>query len=316
VPSERTTQIDRKRNVSNDVFIDRATSQAQAHGQSAGTERSPQEQLYQWIAERRGEDYCAAQIFNAIQSSGWSREAAAAAMQHVMGDVVTQREIDALICGFPWPDLSQSSSVITVHGHEVQVLMDMRNPRIVLFGNLLTDEECDQFIRLAEPRMQRSKASRDGVSKPDAVHEGRTSYSANLWRGEHEVVNRVDERVHALLNWPVEFSEDWQVMRYDKGAQFVPHFDCFSPDVGPWHPWLRRGGHRCGTLLIYLKTPQRGGSTAFPDVPMDVRAHKGSAVYFAYPRSDSLARTKHAGAPVMEGEKWAVVKWFRQGPHH
>jgi prolyl 4-hydroxylase len=300
--------------VSNEAFTDRTASQAQGLG--TGADGSLKEQLYQWIAERRGEDYCPAQIFNAIQSSGWSREAAAAALQHVMGDVVTQREIDALVCGYPWPDLSHSPSAITVHGHEVQVLMDMRNPRIVLFGNMLTDDECDEFITLAESRLQRSKVSLDGVSKPDAVNEARTSYSAYLRRGEHEVVSRVDARVHELLNWPVAFSENWQVMRYDKGAQFKPHFDCFSPDVGPWHPWLRPGGHRCGTLVIYLKTPQRGGGTAFPDVPLDVRAHKGSAVYFAYPRSDSTSRTKHAGAPVIEGEKWAVVKWFRQGPHH
>jgi hypothetical protein len=38
-------------------------------------------------------------------------------------------------------------------------------------------------------------------------------------------------------------------------------------------------------------------------------------VYFSYPVADASSRTTHAALPVIEGEKWAAVKWFRQGPH-
>lgn len=290
-----------------------STSEAR-HGQPVS---SAHEQLYQWIAERRGEDYCLAQIFIAIRNSGWGAEAAAAALRHVMGDEVEQREIDALVRGCPWPDLSHSPSAITVQGHEVQVLMEVRNPRIVLFGGLLTDDECDEFMALAEPRLQRSRYSQDG-GKANGVGDARTSHDAYLWRADnYDVVNRVDARVQALLGWPIGFTEDWQVIKYDQGSQFKPHHDCFGPDIGPWNPWLRRGGHRCGTLIIYLKAPLLGGSTAFPQVPMDVLPRKGSAVFFAYPYDAvSRSRTMHAGSPVIEGEKWSAVKWFRQGPHH
>jgi prolyl 4-hydroxylase len=59
----------------------------------------------------------------------------------------------------------------------------------------------------------------------------------------------------------------------------------------------------------------RGGGTFFPDVPLEVRARKGVAVYFGYRTPEPSSRTLHAGLPVIEGEKWAAVKWFRQGPH-
>jgi len=58
------------------------------------------------------------------------------------------------------------------------------------------------------------------------------------------------------------------------------------------------------------------GSTVFPDIPMEVRAVAGNAVFFAYDTPDPSSRTLHGGAPVGEGEKWVAVKWFRQGPFY
>nr|WP_308296487.1 hypothetical protein [Rhizobacter sp. J219] len=38
----------------------------------------------------------------------------------------------------PEPDLLGSPPSIVVDGHEVQILMAMRNPRVIVFGNLLS----------------------------------------------------------------------------------------------------------------------------------------------------------------------------------
>ncbi len=272
------------------------------------------EQLHRWIGDRRLEDYCRAQLFNAIVLNGWSREAAVGALQRVMGDIMDQREVQALLRGSPGPDRGLLSTMI-VKGHEVRVLLEMQNPAVVLFGSVLTNDECDEIMEIARPRMERSRHGFYGEGKPGHVSEGRTSDGANLRRSEDiEVIKRVDERIEALLSWPIDYSEDWQVMRYSAGGHFTPHHDCFGPDASPWHPWLRRGGHRCATLLVYLQTPVRGGGTTFPDVPMEVSAIKGNAVCFGGPRPDAAGRVLHGGSPVIEGEKWAMVKWFRQGP--
>ncbi len=274
---------------------------------------SAQEQLHQWIADRRPEGYCPAQIFNSIIASGWTREAAVAAMGHVMGDLVGQRELDLLLSGMPQPDLSQSPTSIVVEGREVQVLFEMQNPRLVVFGGLLSDDECDEIVDISRSRVQRSTvmASRGDGSE---VSDIRTSQGTFLKRGDFDVCNRVDARVQALLSWPVDCTEDLQVLRYDQQGEYKPHHDFFDTAAGHWTPTLRRGGQRCGSMVMYLNTPIRGGGTLFPDVPLEVRAHKGVAVYFGYRTPDPSTRTLHAGSPVIEGEKWVAVKWFRQGP--
>jgi prolyl 4-hydroxylase len=293
--------------------------------EDAGTEQQPaeqaahdqvaHEQLYQWIADRRPEGYCPAQIFNAIRAANWTREAAVAAMQHVMGDLMQPREFEVLLRGAPEPDLTDSPSSLIVEGHEVQVLIEMRNPRAVVFGGLLTDDECDQIVAIAGARMERSTVIATAESDSNQVSDIRTSFGTFLRRGDHEVCNRIDARVQALVNWPVDFTEDLQVLRYDRGAEYKPHHDFFEPAAGHWTPTLRRGGQRVGSIIMYLNTPERGGGTVFPDVPMDVFARKGNAVLFSYPDPDPATRTLHGGTPVLAGEKWAAVKWFRQGPH-
>ena len=275
------------------------------------------EQLHHWIVERRPEGYCPAQIFNAILiAGGWSREDAVEAMKRAMGDMVQPHEFDALLRGTPTPDLGGSPCSITVEGHEVQVLFEMQNPRIVVFGGLLSDEECDQIIEIGRPRLERSGTMGDAWDADGVISEVRTSFGTFLKRGEFDVCNRIDARVQALLNWPTEFTEDFQVLHYVQGAEYQPHHDYFDTSAGPWIPTLGRGGNRCGTLLMYLNTPERGGATVFPDVAMEVRARKGMAVYFSYPVADPSSRSLHGGLPVIAGEKWAAVKWFRQGPHH
>ena len=276
---------------------------------------SAQELLHQWLAERRSEGYCPAQIFNATLASGWTREAAVAAMGHVMGDMVTQKELDLLLRGTPEPDLNDSPSSVVVEGREVQILFEMQNPRVVVFGGLLSDDECDQIVEIAWSRVQRSTVMSDEDFDGGVVSDIRTSQGAFLKRGEFDVCNRIDARIEVLLNWPIDCTEDLQVLRYEKGGEYKAHYDFFDTAAGHWTPTLRRGGHRCGTLLTYLSTPLRGGGTLFPDVPLEVRARKGVAVYFGYRTPDFLSRTLHAGSPVIEGEKWAAVKWFRQGPH-
>jgi prolyl 4-hydroxylase len=296
-----------------DTTNGRTDTEAQA--QQADVQPSPLEQLYQWIVDRRPEGYCPAQIFNSIVAANWTREAAVAAMQHKMGDMIQPHEFDYLLRGSPDIDLSGSPSAITVEGREVQVLMEMQNPRVVVLGGFLSDDECDEIIEISKSRMAPSTVVADDGGDGSVVSEIRTSLGTFLKRGEFEVCNRVDARVQALLNWPIEFTEDLQVLRYDKGTEYKPHQDYFDPAPGPWTANFRRGGNRVASIIMYLNTPERGGGTVFPDVPMEVYARKGAAVLFTYPKPDVSSRALHGGTPVVEGQKWAAVKWFRQGPH-
>jgi len=126
-------------------------------------------------------------------------------------------------------------------------------------------------------------------------------------------VARIEARIAALLQWPVENGEGLQILRYRPGAEYKPHYDYFDPAQPGTASVLRRGGQRLASLVMYLNTPLRGGATTFPDVGLEVMPARGNAVFFSYERPHPDTRTLHSGAPVLEGEKWVATKWLREG---
>lgn len=145
------------------------------------------------------------------------------------------------------------------------------------------------------------------------VNAARTSQGMFFSRGEGALVDAVEARIAALLNWPVDRGEGLQVLRYGVGAEYRPHFDYFDPAQPGSPAILKRGGQRVGTVLMYLNTPESGGATTFPDAGIEVHAQRGSAVFFSYEQPSPLTRTLHGGAPVLAGEKWVATKWLRAG---
>jgi len=152
----------------------------------------------------------------------------------------------------------------------------------------------------------------DHQTGADQVHAQRTSHGMFFSRGENEVIQRIENRLAKLLNWPVENGEGLQVLRYQPGHEYKPHYDYFDPNEPSAATVLARGGQRVATVLMYLNEPTRGGGTTFPSVNLEISPQKGSAVFFNYDRAHPVSRTLHGGAPVREGEKWVATKWLRE----
>ena len=197
---------------------------------------------------------------------------------------------------------------------QVPVLASLLHPRVVVLGSVLSDAECDELVALARQRLARSETFllEEGVSQ---VHEGRTSEGMFFLRGENELCRRIEARLAALCQWPVENGEGLQVLRYGPGAEYKPHFDYFDPAKPGSRGILQRGGQRVATVVMYLNTPARGGETTFPEAKFDVAPVKGNAVFFSYDRPHPMTGTLHGGAPVIEGEKWVATKWLRLGAY-
>jgi prolyl 4-hydroxylase len=267
-------------------------------------------QLRAWTAGHNTQECCPAQIFNAIRLASWSRENAVRVLLETLPPSLHD-EVRLLARPAPEADFSGSPSSVTIDGHTVRVVCDMRNPRVVVFGNLLSADECRELIATATPRLHRSTVVSDGSGSD--VSDVRTSSGMFLERDETPVHARIEARIASLLDWPIACLEQMQVLRYGKEQEYEPHHDYFEPPEGPWAPVFRHGGQRVASLVIYLNTPALGGSTVFPEIPLEVRPVAGNAVFFAYETPDASSRTLHGGAPVHEGEKWVAVKWFRQG---
>jgi prolyl 4-hydroxylase len=192
------------------------------------------------------------------------------------------------------------------------VLVNLLAPRVVVFGDLLSDDECDEMIALAGQRLARSETVQTETGASE-VNEARTSQGMFFDRGEHPLVARIEARMAALLDWPLENGEGLQVLRYGPGAEYKPHYDYFDPAHSGTPVILQRGGQRVASLVCYLNTPAKGGATVFPDARLDVAPVRGNAVFFSYDRAHPATRTLHGGAPVVDGEKWVATKWLREG---
>lgn len=212
----------------------------------------------------------------------------------------------------PEVDLRGSPTSVNIDGQLVQVKMNLRFPRITVFENFMSFDECELLMDMAEPRLTRSKTmNKEGTNFIE--HEVRTSSGAAFPKGENDFIEMLDMRAAKLLNWPVERGEAYQVMKYDVGQEYKPHFDFFMPNTSP--EIMKHGGQRVSSLIIYLNTPKRGGGTLFPEIGLEVVPSAGSAVFFSYPNLFHARNTLHTGLPVIEGEKWIATKWMRQGPH-
>ena len=198
----------------------------------------------------------------------------------------------------------------------VEMLFVIESPRVVLFGNLLSDEECDLLIRLSIDKLQRSSVVNSRTGAYD-VHPHRTSSGTHFKRGENELLQRIEKRIAELVDCPLEQGEPIQVLHYEPGGEYKPHYDYFDPAQPGNKEVLAQGGQRIATLIMYLNDVTRGGSTVFPELGLDVLPRRGHAVYFAYCDDDGAldVRTLHGGSPVGSGEKWIATKWFRQQPY-
>ncbi|KAJ1695594.1 hypothetical protein LUZ63_012292 [Rhynchospora breviuscula] len=202
-------------------------------------------------------------------------------------------------------------------------------PRAFVYEGFLTDSECDHLISLAKSELTRSSVA-DNLSGKSVLSEVRTSSGMFIKKGKDEIVSTVEDKIAAWTFIPKENGEDIQVLHYEYGQKYEPHFDYFTDNVN-----TIRGGHRIATVLMYLSDVEKGGETVFPlaeelqhhrgvhvkDETLSecaqrgiaVKPRKGDALLFfnLLPDATTDPKSLHAGCPVIEGEKWSATKWIR-----
>ncbi len=269
-------------------------------------------ELRHWLTQQALAGQTDLQSIAAMLASGWGQEDAVRALQIFQTDEAIP---EAKRQGMPEPirpDAQLNSGTLWAGDREVRVLLTMRTPRLVVLGGLLSDEECDTLIATSALRMVRSETiatNREGVE----FNPARTSDGMFYARGENEIVQRIEDRLEALLAWPLEHGEGLQVLHYRAGAEYQPHFDYFNPEHPGTPEILQRGGQRLATVVMYLSNVTAGGATIFPDAGLEIMPVKGNAVFFSYDRPHPSTGTLHGGALVLAGHKWVATKWLREG---
>ncbi|PPD98093.1 hypothetical protein GOBAR_DD04883 [Gossypium barbadense] len=218
--------------------------------------------------------------------------------------------------------------------------------RAFIYKGFLSSDECDHLITLAKDKLEKSMVA-DNESGKSVESEVRTSSGMFLqkaqtfWRGQFfakdEVVADIEARIAAWTFLPVENGESIQILHYEHGQKYEPHFDYFHDKANQ-----QLGGHRIATVLMYLSDVESGGETVFPNaevsiclwnpvfclddflrcrmkvgrpVPkMDdaVKPRKGDALLFfsLHPDATTDTASLHGSCPVIKGEKWSATKWI------
>ena len=281
------------------------------------TQQQVTPELRAWIIDQARAGHQPEVVLASMKASGWDEDVAIAALEDTLRGFLDQHAAKTEMLPpptvrLPEPSLACSPAVVRALDRDVRVLAAMRNPRVIVFGSLLADDECDALVELARVRLERSQTV-DTDTGGNEINEARTSEGMFFARGEAPLIARLEARMAALLNWPLENGEGLQILRYRPGAEYKPHYDYFDPAQPGSATILKRGGQRVGSLVMYLNTPLAGGATTFPDVALEVAPIKGNAVFFSYDRPHPMTRTLHGGAPVIDGEKWVATKWLREG---
>lgn len=190
------------------------------------------------------------------------------------------------------------------------------DPDVILYHGLITSEECDHLINLAEPHMSRSPTF---SGKDDSRRTSTTTFCSSF--SKDIVLRKVMHRCSSLCGYPRHHVEMPQIVKYEPGQQYKSHTDCYPKTSGSY----KKSGQRDFTFFLYLNEPdptdetQKGGETELHGVGVKVKPRKGTAVFWRNVKidtgeDDTYGRTKHRGLPPENWTKYGMNIWIRHKP--
>jgi len=187
------------------------------------------------------------------------------------------------------------------------------SPKIIYIQNFLPEDELiKHFISLGNKFKKPSTI--DTKDNPAAVIANvRTSESAHVGKSTDKIIKILEDRACEYVNLPTSHLEPMQVVVYEKGQKYNPHYDFFANDSTEINK-----GNRSKTVLVYLNDlPENsGGCTIFPKINLKITPKKGDAIYFENMNDNGVDyNTLHAGEEILgDYTKYAINIWFREKP--
>jgi prolyl 4-hydroxylase len=198
-------------------------------------------------------------------------------------------------------------------GHNAIKVEYLETPSIVVFENVLTDEQCDSIIE---------KHIQDSMN-PNSGYQSRQESFAQV---TEQVENRgislgMDPRHYDILasaivqyaEIPFSHIEACDIYNYETGQFLDLHHDY------PYDPrrinYYKYGGDRVGTGIFYLNDDFEGGETVFPKLGVTIKPKKGSFLYFkqCYDEATNWS-TIHESTKITRGTKWIASCFFADQP--
>ena len=122
------------------------------------------------------------------------------------------------------------------------------SPKIILLENFISKEEAEHLIKIADEIKRPSTI--DTKNDPyTLVNNVRSSESAHLGKARDKIVKNIEDKACEYIGLDTHYLEPMQVVVYEKGQKFNPHYDFFSADSQD----ISSRGNRNKTILVYLK---------------------------------------------------------------
>lgn len=177
-----------------------------------------------------------------------------------------------------------------------------------IIENVLTPEQCQELIKYSIDKLVDSEVI--GGKDPTIRN------SMQCWiPTTNPIVKHIFDKMSIKFNIPIENAEELQIVRYKPDQYYNEHHDACCDDNNSCKEFIKRGGQRKLTILIYLNDNFEEGDTYFKNLDIKMKAKPGDAIAF-YPlaKNSSLCHplALHAGTPVKSGEKWIANVWFRE----
>ena len=184
------------------------------------------------------------------------------------------------------------------------------DPLVVVFHDIILKQEVERFKQISEGKLNAS-----------LVYGANQSIEFTRKSQIHWVLSdefpHLTNRLEAILGLDLlePHSEQYQVAFYKLGGHYLPHLDHWSNNSAEIDDYMGPEGNRLATLLMYLSDVEKGGRTIFKKLNISVTPQARTALFWfnLHPNGTGDDRTLHGACPVLEGTKWAINKWVREG---
>ncbi|KJH51465.1 oxidoreductase, 2OG-Fe(II) oxygenase family protein [Dictyocaulus viviparus] len=194
-----------------------------------------------------------------------------------------------------------------------EFLADINENNLVGQTVLKTDEDVDKMNTLYTSRQ---------ANGTWFAHQAKPGVAKNFRRIKHMIpfINfDSSEYWQKIFQYSVKMHipsnpSSLRILSYKPGGHYAPHYDYINySSTDQWDLWMKILGNRFATLLLILKTADKGGGTLFPVLNITIMPSPGDVILWTNVDSSKNMeeRSLHGACPIWEGEKIAATLWIR-----
>ena len=133
-------------------------------------------------------------------------------------------------------EYNKTSKLYCVYNHENTDFLKLaplkleilnEDPYMVLYHDVLNDEEIKHMQEIARPSMQRAAVTGQG-NRRNVVHKHRTAETTWCTDNASHITQRLHRRITDMTGFDLNGAEELQPINYIWGGHYGAHIDCFN----------------------------------------------------------------------------------------